>query len=304
MAAPIGIERAEQPVFVDRLGEPEKARQGALLLHQDRRIDRACGIVERDHQVEILLQPRDPAMCRTVLEQQHARQRSARTPLTMCAAPLRLRHQAGRLERQAGHRVAELVAVSTHQLLVKVLHREVAVAITVELPHAIQLAHRSPSRRHLADPPIAKTLDPFIRKANTQSTELPARHPQQLACLLRRQARPPVWRNASSKRLTKTSHSARVRRIDPSRTGGELGGQLTRYKRRTNDPLRTLFVNLRVQHPPRHNDRSMKSDSPLFNRIRVEPESTRARTAPPRFASGGVQPGGNASGAEGALARA
>lgn len=80
----------------------------------------------------------------------------------------------------------------THQLLVKVLYREIAVAITVELPNALQLARWRPPRRCLADPPIAKTLDPFIREANTQSTELPARHPQQLACLLRRQARTPV----------------------------------------------------------------------------------------------------------------
>jgi hypothetical protein len=44
------------------------------------------------------------------------------------------------------------------------------------------------------------------------------------------------WRsNASSNRSTKTSHNALVRRIAPSRTGSEHGGQLMRYKRRTTD---------------------------------------------------------------------
>ena len=38
------------------------------------------------------------------------------------------------------------------------------------------------------------------------------------------------------------------------------------------DARHFCLSSLRVQRPPRHNDRSMKLDSPLFNRIRVKPE--------------------------------
>jgi hypothetical protein len=53
MPAAIGVERPEQAMTADRLGQPEKARHRAFLLHQDRRVDRACGVIERNHKIEI-----------------------------------------------------------------------------------------------------------------------------------------------------------------------------------------------------------------------------------------------------------
>ena len=71
------------------------------------------------------------------------------------------------------------------------------------------------------------------------------------------------------------------------------------------DARHFCLSSLRVKHPPRHNDRSMKLDSPLFNRIRVKPEADRAAA---RRRAGlpvaGLRAGGDASGAEGARARA
>jgi hypothetical protein len=46
MPAPIGVERPEQAVPADRLGQAEEARHGAFLFDQERRIDRCGGIVE------------------------------------------------------------------------------------------------------------------------------------------------------------------------------------------------------------------------------------------------------------------
>ncbi len=101
----------------------------------------------------------DPAMRRAVLEQQHAGQWAALAPLAMrAAAPLLRRHRAGPLQRQPGHRVGELVIVPLHQLLVKMLYREVAVALLKEDLHPRQLGPRRPPRRHLAKPPVAQTL--------------------------------------------------------------------------------------------------------------------------------------------------
>jgi hypothetical protein len=189
--AAVGVERAEQALPGDRLGQAEKARGGAFLFHQDRRIDRARRIVEGDDEIEIMLERGEPAMLRAVLEKQHAGQRPALALLAVPAvAPLLRRDQAGRVQRQPGHRVAEIVAVPLHQLLVEMLHREVAVALLVEDLHPRELGRRRPSRRRLAEPPVAQSLGTFLRIAHRQSAEMPARHAEHLARLLCRQ--PPL----------------------------------------------------------------------------------------------------------------
>ena len=58
----IGIEGPEQAVRGDRLDEPEKARGGFFLLDQDGRVDRPRRIVERDDEVEVMVERADPAM--------------------------------------------------------------------------------------------------------------------------------------------------------------------------------------------------------------------------------------------------
>jgi len=51
VAAAVGVERAEQAVAPDRLGQAQKARDRALLLDQKGRVDLVVGIVHRDDQV-------------------------------------------------------------------------------------------------------------------------------------------------------------------------------------------------------------------------------------------------------------
>ena len=77
--------------------------------------------------------------------------------------------------------------VPLHQLLMEVLHREVAVALPIKLVHPLELARQRTARRYLAEPPIAKPLDPVLLVANAQPAEVPSRHTQQLPGLLARQ---------------------------------------------------------------------------------------------------------------------
>jgi hypothetical protein len=110
VAAAIGVERTEQPVGGDRLGEPEKARHRALLLHQDGRVDCARRIVESDHEIE--RRPvREPAMCRSVLMQHHAQHRPARPLAPVRPAPRSLGQQAPVLQIGLGPAVAPAKAV-------------------------------------------------------------------------------------------------------------------------------------------------------------------------------------------------
>jgi hypothetical protein len=147
MRAAVGVEGAEQPLFGDCFEQPEKARHRALFLDQDGRVDRAGRIVEGDDQIEIVVERADPTVGRAVLEQQHAGQRPPFALFAMSAtAPLVLDDEASSLQRQPGHRVAERVVVPLLQLLVKMLHREVAVALLIEDLHTRQLTRRRPPR--------------------------------------------------------------------------------------------------------------------------------------------------------------
>ena len=188
MRAAVGIKAAEQAVAADRLGKPAKARHRALFFDQKGRVDGARRVIRGDDQVEIAVERADPAVAGAVLGQQHARQRPSLPPFAVgAAAPLLRGRQYGPLQRQPGHRVAELVVVMLLHLLVEMLHREVPVALLIEGLHRAQLRRRRPSRRHLAQPPIAQPLGAVLLIAQQQPPEMPARHPQNLAGLLRRQ---------------------------------------------------------------------------------------------------------------------
>ena len=73
---PIGVERAEQPVFGDHLAEPAERAHRALLGNEEARIDLRCRIVHGHDQVPPLA--RNPLVARAVLVQHHPHHRSAR----------------------------------------------------------------------------------------------------------------------------------------------------------------------------------------------------------------------------------
>jgi hypothetical protein len=99
MPAAIGVERTKQAMPLYRLGQAQKARHRAFLLDQERRTDLAGGIIERDHQIEIVTKRREPAMERAILEQQPARERPPYPLLALGATSLGFRHQPGCLQR-------------------------------------------------------------------------------------------------------------------------------------------------------------------------------------------------------------
>ena len=72
----------------------------------------------------------------------------------------------------------------THQVLVEMLHGEVAIQLAIKLLHSLELAPRRSPRRNLADPPVTQALDPGLLVAHTQPPKMPARHPEQLSGLL------------------------------------------------------------------------------------------------------------------------
>jgi hypothetical protein len=177
MAAPVGVELAKQSVPLDHLADPAQARCRAFLLDQKGRVDRACRVVEGDHQIVLPVIARQPGKARGILVQHHAHQRPARPLLAMRRAPRRRFGEPGPVQRQPGHRIAELVIVPLRQLLVKMLRREPVVALRVQPQHALDLRHRRPPARRLADPSVAQSHRPLIAQPVAPPPKRPLRYP-------------------------------------------------------------------------------------------------------------------------------
>ena len=151
---PIGVERAEQPVFGDHLAEPAERAHRALLGNEEARIDLRCRIVHGHDQVPPLA--RNPLVARAVLVQHHPHHRSARPLPAVRSAPGRRLDLAVRLQAQAKPVVAQPKAMLADQLLVEVLGREVRVARLEQHPH--HLVHRRAARRDPPKAPVVQTL--------------------------------------------------------------------------------------------------------------------------------------------------
>ena len=105
---------------------PRKLDAVPFLLDQKGRVDRARRIVERHHQIVLPLDR--PAARHSARHPGAASCRPAAGAAASCDAPSAAApaSPARPLQRQPGHRVAQLVAVPLHQLLVEMLHREPA----------------------------------------------------------------------------------------------------------------------------------------------------------------------------------
>src|SRR5512134_1299250 len=105
VAAAVGVEAARQAVAGKDRKQGAEGRGGALLCDQDRRIDRAGGVVERHHQVA-RRQTRNPDVARGVLVQHHPRERPARPAPAMRPAPGCRTQQAAAVQERFGPGVA------------------------------------------------------------------------------------------------------------------------------------------------------------------------------------------------------
>ncbi len=112
--------------------------------------------------------------------QHHPDQRPARPLLAVCRALRRRFDQPRRVQCQPGHCVAELVIMPLCQLLVKVLHRELAVALLVQTQHAQDLFGRRPPARRLADPPVDQPRRSLLAQPIAPAPERSLRDPQHL----------------------------------------------------------------------------------------------------------------------------
>jgi hypothetical protein len=74
--------------------------------------------------------------------QQHSHHPTPRPLLAVRRALRRRLHQAGAMQMQLGHRVAQRVVVPLAQLLVEMLHREAAVEVAIQTQHPLDLGHR------------------------------------------------------------------------------------------------------------------------------------------------------------------
>src|SRR5215469_3655869 len=71
MAAAIGIEARRKPICREHLQQPTKRRNRAFFLDQERRVDRAGGIVHRHDQIK-LRRPAEPRKPAAILMQHQA----------------------------------------------------------------------------------------------------------------------------------------------------------------------------------------------------------------------------------------
>ena len=181
--------------------------------------------------------------------QHHADHRSPRPLLAMRRAPRRRLDQPGRLQRQPGDRVAELVVVPLRQLLVDMLHREASVPLLVQPQHPQDLLGRRPPARRLADPPITQTLGSLLMQPVTPAPERPLRHTEhlhrldlaQLASLL------PLQQPLEPHLPYPLQHLCPAHLPLPLSSGSKIG-QITRYKLRTDDESAT--IRHRLTWPP------------------------------------------------------
>jgi hypothetical protein len=106
VAAAVSVERAGQPVCHEDFEQTTECRGRPFLLRQERRIDRARGVIHRDDQIERRL-PFQPSLPQAVLVEHHA---CAWLPLALAplrSTALRPLHQPGRMQLRLRLRVAQ-----------------------------------------------------------------------------------------------------------------------------------------------------------------------------------------------------
>ena len=166
--------------------------------------------------------------------QHHPHHRPPRPLLAMRRAPRRRPHQPGPLQRQSGHRVAQLVVMPLQQLLVKMLHREARYSVPHTDP-ACAGSPRPPRGGSTACRSAGRASPPAPRRAagrasaGTSAPTSPASRPPLLAPARLAHGDPAMPQNASVVPLAALLPGP----FPAPLSGGSKTGQITRYKIRT-----------------------------------------------------------------------
>ena len=238
MAAPVGVERAEQALCGDRLDQAEKARDRSLLLNQDRRINLAGGVVERDDEIKQPLAQK-PDVGRGVLMQHHAHHRPARPLAPMRPAPRRLGQQPTVLQIGLGPGIAPTKAMTANEMLVKMLGREAGVALPIKPPDLISLLLGNRPAGEPPEPPVQQPVLPLLLEPSRPAPERALAHSQQLGRFHLAQLR----RIPAAQHVAKLQHPQALPLLRPTHDslpkGKSCTGQITCYLDRTDRVLPT-----------------------------------------------------------------
>jgi hypothetical protein len=182
MTSAIGIKAQRQAMPAEHLRQRPERRVRAFFLNQERRINLACGIVHRHHQIERRNhgQPRVP---RGVLVQHHSGQWTTRPPAAVRPATLRLRQQIPALQENPRPAVAPGEPVVAYQMFVEMPRGEALIARPIQTRDLLAPVHRNPFARHLADPAVQQAGLTFVLATPAPAAEGSLADTQQLGGL-------------------------------------------------------------------------------------------------------------------------
>src|SRR5437588_1999191 len=182
MAAPVAVQRAEHAFAFDHFLQPCHHRHRRLFLHQLRVINLAGGIVQNHDQVipALVLKPAVPA---AVDVQQHAGQRPPWTPLAMHPALAPPGHQSRPLQCLLHPAVAEFNPMLIAELLMKMPHVQIVIAVTIQPQHLLHQRQRHPPRRRLPTPPIKQSVIAELFVTFAPAPHVPVADADDLRCL-------------------------------------------------------------------------------------------------------------------------
>src|SRR5258708_5401341 len=182
MAAPIAVQRAEYAFALDHFLQSRHHCRRRFLFHQLRVIDLARGVVQNHDQVvpPFILKP---LVAAAVDVQQHPRQRPPLAPFAMHPALAPPRHQPRSLQRLLHPGVAQLDAMLSFQLLVKMLYVHVEILLPVEREYFLHGCQRHPPMRRLPSPPVHQTVVSLFLVALTPAPHVPVADPKDLGRL-------------------------------------------------------------------------------------------------------------------------
>src|SRR5437899_9607976 len=182
MAAPVAVQRAEPSFSFDHFLQPCHHCHRRFFLHPLRLIKLPGGIVQNHDQVipALVLKPSVPAALDV---QQHAAQRPPWTPLATPPALAPPRHQSCPLQGLLHPAVAEFDLMLIAELLMKMPHVQIVIAVAIQPQYLLHQRQRHPLRRRLPTPPIKQSVIAELFVTFAPAPHVPVADADDLRCL-------------------------------------------------------------------------------------------------------------------------